>query len=376
MKRLLLRGEFIALLAALACAGCGRDPIHDAIARLDGPPAESKKAAMELRLTSHDPIPALEDAVLGRRTKTRVRAHCLEILGDIARGQNDERVFKFLRTQLRAEDPLVRDAAIKGFVGTHCEGAVPDLIALKKGADKKLLKNIDTAMESTVQYMVHEVEKQWGSPETTMAAYKHAEDLGLDRGLMGYSKGKFLEARGRMDEAAAQFDKLGLVQRWWLIGPFPNRQGMAFAHVYPPEKEINLKAKYTDGYGTAEWYELDRKLPAGMMNLEDYFVEVDNVVAYALIFLVSDKDQTVEIRSGSDDTLTVFLNGETIWAHGLYRAVKFDEDIIDANLHKGVNTALFKVCEDWGAWMLIARITGPGDTPLRGVTITTSPPQM
>ena len=64
---------------------------------------------------------------------------------------------------------------------------------------------------------------------------------------------------------------------------------------------------------------------------------------------MSVKDQTVEIRSGSDDTLTVFLNGETIWAHGLYRALKFDEDVIDANLRKGVNAALFKVCEDWGA---------------------------
>jgi hypothetical protein len=223
--------------------------------------------------------------------------------------------------------------------------------------------------------MVHEVEKQWGSPETTMAAYKHAEDLGLDRGLMGYSKGKFLEARGRMDEAAAQFDELGLVRRWWLMGPFPNRQGAAFAHVYPPEKEINLKAEYTDGYGKAEWYELDRDLPSGMVNFENYFVEVDNVAAYALIFLVSDREQTVEIRSGSDDTLTVFLNGETIWSHGLYRGVKFDEDVIDASLHKGVNAALFKVCEDWGAWMLIARVTGPGDTPLSGVTITTAPPE-
>ena len=364
----------VAAMLALVCGGCGRDPFEDAIGRLNGPPAEARKAAMELRLTSQDPVPALEKAVLRRGTKVRIRVQCLEILGDIARRQNDERVFEFLRTQLHAETPSLREAAIKGFVGAHCEAAVPDLIALKKDADGELLKLIDKALASTVEYMVHEIEKQWNSPESTMMAYEHAEQIGLGRGLMGYSKGRFLEARGRIHEAAAKFDELGLVRRWWLVGPFPNRQGMGFAHVYPPEKEIDLKAEYTDGYGKALWYELDRDLPSGMLNFENYFVEIDNVVAYALIYLISEKDQPVEIRAGSDDTLTVFLNGETIWVHGLYRAVKFDEDVIDASLRKGTNALLLKVCDDWGAWMLVARVTGPGDTPLQGVTLTTQPP--
>ena len=363
-----------AVLAVLALGGCGRDVISDAIQRLDGPPAESKKAAMELRLMSKDPVPALESAVLARRTKSRVRLQCLEILGDIARGQNDARVFEFLRTQLRSKDPEVGKAAAKGFVGAHYESAVPELIALKKGADKDLLKRIDEALTSTSEYMVREVEKLWGSPEAAMAAYERAEKMGLDRGLMGYSKGRFLEARGRTAEAAAKFEELGLIRRWWLIGPFPNRQGMGFNHAYPPEQEVKLDAEYTDGYGKASWYELDHDLPAGMVNLENYFVETDNVVGYAAIFLVSDRDQAVEIRAGSDDTLSVFLNNETIWTHGQYRGVKFDNDVIDAKLHKGGNIAVFKVCEDWGAWMLVARVTGPGDTPLQGVAITTTPP--
>ena len=74
--------------------------------------------------------------------------------------------------------------------------------------------------------MVHEVEKQWNSPEATMAAYQAAEKIGLNRGLMGYSKAKFLEMRGRTEEASAKFDALGVVRKWWMIGPFPNRQGM------------------------------------------------------------------------------------------------------------------------------------------------------
>jgi hypothetical protein len=361
------------MLLLLVCAGCGGDPIRDAIQQLSGAPAESRRAAMMLRLSSEDPVPALESAVRARRTSPRIRVRCVEILGDIARRQNDERVFEFLRGQLHADDPAVRDAAVGGFVGAHCEAAVPDLIALKAGADTERVRRIDKALAATVEYMTGEVEKLWNSPESAMAAYAHAADLGLRRGLMGYSHAKFLEVRGRIAEADALFDELGLVRRWWLCGPFPNRQGMAFGHVYPPEKEINLKAEYSDGYGRAAWYELDRNLPAGLVNFENYFVEIDNVVAYALIFLVSDCEQPVEIRAGSDDTLSVFVNGETVWLHGQYRGVKFDEDIIDVKLRKGVNAALLKVCEDWGGWMLLARVTGLGDTPLRGVTITTAP---
>lgn len=363
-------------LLLLASAGCGRDPLRDAIRRLDGPPAETRKAAMELRLTSKDPVPALKAAVLARRTKPRVRLQCLEILGDIALRQNDDRIFEFLRLRLRDKDPTARAAAAKGFVGAHYEPAVPDLIALRNGADKELLKRIDEALASTAEYMVREIEKQWTSPGAALAAYERAEKLGLDRGLVAYSKGKFLEARGHIDEAGALYDRLGVVRRWWLAGPFPNRQGMGFAHVYPPEKETDLEAEYTDGYGAASWYELDRNLPAGMLNFENYFVETDNVVGYALIFLLSDRDQAVEIRAGSDDTLQVFLNGTNIWSHLQYRGVKFDNDVIDAPLRKGVNEALFKVCEDWGAWMLVARVSGPGDTPLQGVAITTQPKKL
>jgi hypothetical protein len=365
----------IALLgAALVGSGCGRDPIRNAIDRLDGAPAEAQKAAMELRLMSRDPVPQLEAAVLSRRTKSRARLQCIAILGAIARGQNNDPVFAFLRQQLHAQDPAVRDAAIKAFVGAYYEAAVPDLIALKKGADKVLLKSIDAALLTTTQHLAFMIGRRWNSPASALAEYDRAERLGLGRGMVGYSKAKYLDARGQTAAADAQYRQLGVIRRWWVCGPFPNRQTMGFRHVYPPEKEINLKAEYTDGYGKATWFEVDRDLSEGELNFENYYVDTRDVVAYALVFVISDRERPVEFRAGSDDTLTIILNNETVWANEMYRGCHYDDDIADATLRKGVNTALFKVCQDWGSWVLLARITGPGDTPLEGVTITTTPP--
>jgi hypothetical protein len=363
--------QCLMLMMLLAACGCmRRDPVHTAIENLGGTQAEARQAVMSLRLMSRDPVPELIQTVQNRRARHRIRVKCVDVLGDIARRQQNEEALAFLHELLRDPDPEIQQAAVRGFIDAEYKPAVPDLIAMKKEADAELRKTIEKALRTTTIKLVREVEKQWNAPEAALAAYEDAEELGLDRGLMGYSKAKFLDMRGRTEEADDQFDELGVIRRWWLIGPFPNRQGMGFRQSYPPETEIELDAAYPSTVGTIEWYRMERNLPAGFLDFEAYFVETDNVVGYTMVYLVSDRAQPVEVRAGSDDTLQLYLNHELVWAHEEYRALQFDDDIVEVNLEKGTNTLVFKVCEDWGGWQLMARITGPGDTPLEGVTIT------
>ncbi len=364
-----------ACVALIVCAGCmRRDPVKSAIKHLGGAESVSRKAAMALCLTSRNPVPDLVETVRNERAKRRVRVSCIEILGDIAKRQNDKEALAFLLELLGSDDSEFCEKAVRGFVGTVYDDAVPALIKLKKGADAELLRLIEEALESTAEKMVRDVEKLWNSPGAALAEYERVEKLGLDRGPMGYSKARFLDMRGRTKEAARKYDEMGIIRRYWLIGPFPNRQGMGFRQVYPPEQGVDLAAEYQYGLNPVKWYRMERDLPEGRLDFELYFVETDNVLAYTLIFLISDREQTIEIRAGSDDTLTLFLNGEIIWAHEQYRAVKFDDDVVPVTLKRGVNAVLFKVCEDWGGWQQMARITGPGDTPLRGVEITLDVP--
>jgi len=367
-------GMLLLLLLGPSLLGCsGGDPVKGAIRRLAGTPAESRRAAMELRLTSEDPAPLLIKAILNPGRKQRVRVKCVEILADIATRRNDKDIFAFLVERLDSEDPRIRKAAIEGFVGADYEDAVPVLLRLKKELSVDHLKLIEEALKSTVQTMVRNAGKLWNSPDAALAEYERVEKMGMDRGMMGYSKANFLDMRGRYMEADRKYTELGMIRQWWIIGPFPNRQGMGFRQAYPPEKNIDLSASYPSGRDRITWYEVDRNQPQGLLNFESFFVEIDNVMGYAFIYVISDREQPAEIRAGSDDTITIFLNGDSIWAHEQYRAAVFDDDIVAATLRKGVNTLLFKVCEDWGAWQLIARITGPGDTPLKGVKLTLHP---
>jgi hypothetical protein len=362
------------LSACLLLTGCFRsDPVGEAIEQLGGNDAERRKAAMALRLTSRDPVPQLIETVNNNKLQRRIRLAALEVLGQIARRQDDERVYAFLLTQLSAPEPRIRESAVEGFVGAVYADAVPALLELKRTADGELRRRIEEALAATAEKMARDAEKLWNSPEAAMREYQRLEELGLNRGPVGYSKARFLDMRGRYREAKAKYDELGVIRRYWLIGPFPNRQGMGFRQAYPPEKEINLDAAYEHGTSEIKWYKMDRDLQAGHLDFERFFVETDNVLAYTLVYLVSQRRQTVEVRAGSDDTLTLFLNGEPAWYHEQYRAVRFDDDVVDVQLEEGTNTLLFKVCEDWGAWHLIARITGPGDTALDGVTLTLEP---
>jgi len=222
--------------------------------------------------------------------------------------------------------------------------------------------------------MVEKAEKLWGSPEAALAEYDRMAAMGVDRGLPGLSRARFLEARGRIDEVDQLYEDLGVIRQWWLIGPFPNLQGAGFSTVYPPEREIELTNDYHTGSMSATWYRMDTPVYRGTVDFERYFVDTDNVAAYALIFAVSDREQPAEVRAGSDDTITILLNGTVVWSHEQYRALAYDDDLVDIVLLEGANAILFKVCEDWGDWSLTARITAPGDTPLQGVRMTLDRP--
>ncbi len=91
-------------------------------------------------------------------------------------------------------------------------------------------------------------------------------------------------------------------------------------------------------------------------------------VGYAACVLVADKDRLVYLRTGSDDGLTVFCNGDRIFDLPVPRGWAADQDIIPLNLKKGDNVLLFKVVQGGGEWQLSARVCDQKGNPVEGVT--------
>jgi hypothetical protein len=145
--------------------------------------------------------------------------------------------------------------------------------------------------------------------------------------------------------------------KWSYCGPFDNASGRGFAAAYDPEKAIDLKAKYM-GRKNEEVAWKEGKFKDGEVNsLLGLFKPEHN--SWSTIYLHREiwcnADMDLPVSLGSDDTLTVFLNGKRIHAENVYRACVPDQARLALKLKKGKNQLLLKVCQGEGDWAFYFR---------------------
>ena len=75
-----------------------------------------------------------------------------------------------------------------------------------------------------------------------------------------------------------------------------------------------------------------------------------DAVVYLYREIESDKPRELPVSLGSDDTLTVWLNGEKIVSENVQRACTPDQTKAVLKLKQGVNKLLMKVCQGGGEW--------------------------
>ena len=161
--------------------------------------------------------------------------------------------------------------------------------------------------------------------------------------------------------------KMGFLKEndWWLVGPFPNSRGGAFATPYPPEQEYlagnfprsKREASYQGMTGLVKWERRFDGTVDGKVNLEKLFAPNQWAIAYAYTSVRSSSEREVELRSGSDDHLKIWLNGEEVLSENVERTARVDTDLVKARLKAGENHILLKVCNRAAAWGFYFRIS-------------------
>ncbi|MDP6507292.1 MAG: hypothetical protein QF886_26930, partial [Planctomycetota bacterium] len=167
----------------------------------------------------------------------------------------------------------------------------------------------------------------------------------------------------------ARLKRLGFIRDWWVIGPFDNEGKGGFERPYPPEKAIELKSTYKGRERDVQWRQFPPINDFGYQNLATVFRPNLQVCAFALAGVQSDRDQPVAIRIGSDDAIKIWLNGHQVLSNSAYRPPGFDQDVIGADLQKGFNYILVKVCQKDGNWGFRLRLTKPDGSPVSGFKI-------
>jgi serine/threonine-protein kinase len=141
---------------------------------------------------------------------------------------------------------------------------------------------------------------------------------------------------------------------WYAIGPFDCKQQngrfKGFRTPYPPEKEIDLTKSYR-GKGDQEisWESRPDFAPGQLVDLRRY-TDNDEACVYLYHEMSVDVPLSLPLSLGSDDTLTVWLNGECLLAREVKRGAAPDQERVTLNLKSGKNRLLLKVCNANSTW--------------------------
>jgi hypothetical protein len=132
---------------------------------------------------------------------------------------------------------------------------------------------------------------------------------------------------------------------WKFIGPFDNAEGKGAERVYPPEKEIDYAAEYVGADGRkAAWQDgAGAKFRDGATINCDLFKRLNNTVCYFHRTIEAAADMKVTFFVGSDDSISMWLNGERIHHNNVWRGLPAVKDVVPAELAKGKNSLLVKI---------------------------------
>lgn len=178
--------------------------------------------------------------------------------------------------------------------------------------------------------------------------------LGADAGIaMAQERLNYVRKATREETIAATLEASGLprpVGPWYFVGPFDHQDGAGFLAEYGPEKQWppDLNAAYVGRGGKpVRWRQAVRVVDGEVNNLQLY-PNVENSCVYLYRKLESPRETTVTAWFGSDDTITVWINGQRVLARDVQRPVAPNQDRAELPLKRGENHLVVKICNYGG----------------------------
>lgn len=181
-----------------------------------------------------------------------------------------------------------------------------------------------------------------GNREQSLAGFSKAFEAARDENQVSKAAARLKE----LGEDANIVGHLGFLVDWELVGPFHGPDFTAFATVYPPERKVDLGATYEGRNGRVGWKHYRTPNEFGTVDLVAALGPADDAAAYGYTVIESDRPRELELRCGADDNLSLWLNGEKIFAKEEYQnGTRFDRFVVPIRLRAGENTLLVKACQ-------------------------------
>ncbi len=151
--------------------------------------------------------------------------------------------------------------------------------------------------------------------------------------------------RGGRDVPAPTLD-LVLSPSWKVLGLF---DGGVASEQELDDEPVDIEASHEDRDGKRiTWKDVPSEAmrPDGLIDLADIVGDDDYSTSYVYTTIFSRWPRRVQIRTGSGDAMTIWINGREVLHHPVHRNPEQGEDIIEPVLIGGLNHVLVRISRD------------------------------
>jgi hypothetical protein len=144
------------------------------------------------------------------------------------------------------------------------------------------------------------------------------------------------------------------IKDWLVLGPFENEGDSGLAVDFIGEETILPREGMESGGFTWEALHSDEDY----IDLDNHFNWANNKVAYLHTYIYSPHTRTARIWTGSDDGISIWLNGNQIRHTHVHREANPDAEEFSVLFPEGWNRLLIKVEDQLGYWRAYCRVFG------------------
>ena len=162
-----------------------------------------------------------------------------------------------------------------------------------------------------------------------------------------------------------------LYKDWLILGPFPGAQ----ASPWQRGAALDVAAMLNQPQTNPAWQRPFSPASYGVVDLAGLLKPNEEVYAYAAAEVEAERNTEGLLLLGSDDGVTVWLDGCEIHRYPKPRGVKIDDDKVTLRLAPGTHTLVLRIDQGKGDWGFCARLaSSDGKGPLAGVQLRCASP--
>lgn len=176
-------------------------------------------------------------------------------------------------------------------------------------------------------------------------------------------------------------DANGYITKWLVNGPYyENSPTTRFDKSYLNESTIKPNTGLTTN--NRIWFEPKTDLDKVTIDLDASYRDIakiqntENLSSYANVYVYSEKDQSVQLKAGSDDGIRIWLNGALVHSNMINRGAVVDNDVVPVSLKLGWNRLLIKVVQGTANHGLVARFVDSANIPIKNLKFALNNPDI